>query len=365
MPIKSLQSNRQAQFPIIGKLRKGSPQVEKNGKKVMGRDLGHFRFDSDDAAASSAFVAAYGEQPKTLKVLLPFATVEQNFQAWMEEYTSGGLKRRCDGENQVFHRDERGNGVTVPTACEKSCGRSCLCKQVGRLYVIVPELARLAYVVVETHSIYDIIQLTENLQAAFVLRGNLAGVPFVLSRRGREISTPNPSDPGKRFRTKKSLLFIEPDPEWVQRKLIAMRADAFAMLPDISSAHGTTTSTPMADVDRETGEIRVDVNYEDEEDSPNPFTDPNAGATPPSERLQGKINVLFGGDAAAATVWLVNGYTLQKSPDNVRASIAKLSPDECDQIADSLTRNSDAIKTKFEQHKQAQAAATTSQSTGK
>lgn len=354
MPIKTLQANRQAQFPVIGKLRKGSPKEEKNGKEVMGKDLGHFRFDSEDADANRVFAAAYGNEPKALKVLLPFATVEQNFQAWMEEYTSGGLKRRCDGESQNFHRDERGNGVTTPAPCEKACGRTCLCKQVGRLYVIVPELARLAYVVVETHSIYDIIQLTENLQAAFALRGNLAGVPFILSRREREISTPS-KEQGKRFRTKKSLLFIEPDPEWVQRKLIAMRAEAFAMLPEVSSAHAPSIQAPATGVDYETGEIMVNGDYAEEDESPadNPFADPLAGKTPASERLQGKINLLFNGDAASATAWLVEGYTRQRTKDNVRTQIGQLSPDECDQVADSLTRNGGAIKTKFGEYKAA------------
>lgn len=352
MPIKTLQANRQAQFPIIGKLRKGAPQEERNGKTIVGKDLGYFRFDSDDANAAQAFTAAYGNEPKALKVLLPFATVEQNFQAWMEEYTSGGLKRRCDGESQNFHRDERGNGVAVPAPCEKACGRTCLCKQVGRLYVIVPELARLAYVVVETHSIYDIIQLTENLQAAFALRGNLAGVPFILSRREREISTPG-KEPGKRFRTKKSLLFIEPDPEWVQRKLIAMRAEAFAMLPEISSAQTPATMPQTATgIDYETGEILVDGDYADEDEVVNnSFTDASAGATPASERLQGKINLMFNGDAGVATTWLVEGYTRQKTPGNIRTAIDKLSADECDLIADSLTKNGKAIQEIFAKHK--------------
>jgi len=352
MPIKQLQSNRQAQFPIIGKLRKGAPQEERNGKTIVGKDLGHFRFDSDDTSAVQTFTAAYGNEPKALKVLLPFATVEQNFQAWMEEYTSGGLKRRCDGELQNFHRDERGNGVATPAPCEKSCGRTCLCKQVGRLYVIVPELARLAYVVVETHSIYDIIQLTENLQAAFALRGNLAGVPFILSRREREISTPG-KEPGKRFRTKKSLLFIEPDPEWVQRKLIAMRAEAFAMLPEMSSAQ-VPAAMPQT-VDHETGEILVDGDYADEDEVvDNPFTDALAGKTPADERLRGKINLMFNGNAVAATAWLVEGYTRQKTPDNIRTAIDKLSADECDLIADSLTKNGKAIQETFAKYKRTQ-----------
>lgn len=342
MPIKALQSNRQAQFPIIGKLRKGSPQVEKSGKMVLGRDLDHFRFDSDDVSAVGVFTSAYGAQPKSIRVLLPFATVDQNFQAWMEEYSASGLQRRCDGESQSFHRDARGVGLTTPTPCAKACGSSCLCKQVGRLYVLIPELARLAYVIVETHSIYDIIQLTENLNAAFALRGNLAGVPFVLSRREREISTPG-KEPGKRFRATKSLLFIEPDPEWVERKLVAMRTEAFAMLPEVSSAAPTNGTTR---VDYATGEIIVEGSYIDPEDSEgsedagekNPFDDPSVGANPARERLSRKVSTLFGEQSATAILWLVGSYTRQKTPDNIRDDMLKLSNDEVDAISDSIAK---------------------------
>lgn len=138
MPIKALQQNRQAQFPVIGKLRKGAPKADRNGRSSVGKDLDYFRFDSDDESASKVFFAAYGAQPKSVRVLLPFATVDENFQAWMEEYTSSGMKRRCDGETQSFHRDEKGNGITNAKPCEKTCVLSCLCKQVGRLFVIIP-----------------------------------------------------------------------------------------------------------------------------------------------------------------------------------------------------------------------------------
>ncbi len=291
MPIKSLQLNQTAQFPIIGKLRKGSPKVENNGKSQMGKDLDHFRFDSDDQPAALAFAKAYGEQPKQMRVLLPFATPEQNFQAWMEEYSAGGLQRRCDGETQNFSRDKAGKQAP-PKPCEKLCGGSCACKQVGRLYVIIPELARLAYVVVETHSIYDIIQLTQNLQAAHAVRGSLNGVPFLLSRRPREISTPG--DGGKRVRRVKNLLFLEPDPEWVQRKLLALRNEAFALLPAQSSASNESMYTFVDDA---TGEIVGDDlagdGFIDGDDYDNPFE----GAprqSPAIDRLVNTIDKLFG-----------------------------------------------------------------------
>lgn len=292
MPIKHLQTDRPAAFPCIGKLRKGgAKQTNAKGKEVMGRDLDHFRFTTDDADAAAAFAAYYGPEPKAIKVFLPYATTDQNFQAWMEEYRAGGLVRRCDGETCVFSRDARGNAVTTPTPCAKPCG----CKQVGRLAVIVPELVRMAYVTVETHSVYDIIQLTENLQAAEFMRGDLRGIPFILSRREREISTPTPE--GGRARRKKSLLFIEPDPSWVQRQLESMR---LAALPVIPGEPPMLTARAGLLVDSRTGEIVGRNEWEDAEDAEdeedgsaggagNPFDDkPSGQQSEPSEAAAGK-----------------------------------------------------------------------------
>ena len=229
MPIKSLQANRPAQFPCIGKLRKGgAKRKNNNGKEIMGLDLNYFRFTTDDADAATTFKNYYGPEPKSIDVFMPYSTTNENFGAWLEEYTAGGMTRRCDGEVQHFHRDADGKGNTTPIKCERLCERKCGCKQVGRLAVIIPQLARLAYVSVETHSLYDIMQLTENLQAAEALRGDLRGIPFVLSRREREISTPG--DDGKRARRTKSLLFIEPNPEWVARQLESMRLAALPIV---------------------------------------------------------------------------------------------------------------------------------------
>jgi large subunit ribosomal protein L29 len=229
MPILSLQKDRAPQFPCIGKLRKGGAKRKNaQGKEIMGEDLKYFRFTTDDAHAAETFAAYYGAQPQSVEVFLPYATTAENFGAWLEEYTAGGMTRRCDGETQHFHRDADGKGNTTPVKCERLCGRKCGCKEVGRLAVIVPHLARLAYITVETHSLYDIMQLTENLQAAEALRGDLRGIPFILSRRDREISTPGAD--GKRTRRTKSLLFIEPNPEWVARQLESMRLAALPIV---------------------------------------------------------------------------------------------------------------------------------------
>jgi hypothetical protein len=137
---------------------------------------------------------------------------------------------------------------------------------------------------VETHSVYDIIQLPENLQAAQAMRGDLRGIPFILSRREREISTP--TGDGGRARRKKSLLFIEPDPSWVARQLESMRLAALPVLPSDLPA---LTNAPRLLVDRQTGEILGRSDWEgdesegDEGEGDNPFIEQAGQPGQPSQ----------------------------------------------------------------------------------
>lgn len=243
MPIKRLIRNT-ASFPRIGKIRKGG---EKPNDKQPGKDLEYFRFDSDDAHALQRFEAAYGKEPQQLNIYLPYESVEENFQTWQEAYVAGGLKHRCDGETCVIWQKPDGTYSQEPTPCPGGC------KEVGRLNVIIPELARLAYVTVETHSINDILQLTDNLQAALALRGRLTGIPFILSRRPQEISTPGVN--GKRQRYTKYMLFLEPHPDWVQVQLAAMRHNALATVVGALPEFRQLTVEDDRVVDMETGEV--------------------------------------------------------------------------------------------------------------
>lgn len=224
MAIKRLA--REASFPCIGKLRKGGAKQtrEKNGKKyeVYGEDLTYFRFDTTDERAAKMFHAVYGDEPSEINVYLPHQSAEQNFTCWQEAYLAGGLQHRCDGETCVLWLSPNGKIYhTDPKPCPGGC------KEVGRLMVIIPELQRFAFVTVETHSINDIMTLTENLQAVEYLRGDLRGIPFVLKRRPKEISTPTAD--GKRARREKWLLSIEVDPAWAALQLDSMRQAALTV----------------------------------------------------------------------------------------------------------------------------------------
>ncbi len=223
MPIKGV-TDHKASFPRLGVLRKGAP---KSGNRP-GQDLTFFRFVSDDPEATEAFGQAYGPEPRRINVYLPFAACGDNLEAWMEEWGSGSLKHRCDGETCVLWQDESGQYQDTPKPCPGNC------KPVGRLMVIIPDLERLAYVLVLTTSWWDCQELASNLTAAEetarLMGRDLRGIPFVLTRVPRKISTPPRQEGGKRVRAEKWLLHIEPAPSWVKLQIEAARRMATPQL---------------------------------------------------------------------------------------------------------------------------------------
>lgn len=241
-------TDRPASFPQLGILRKGAPKPERG----PGRDLKHFRFDTDDAAAAGAFRTVYGDDPTSIRVYLPFATANENFEAWQEHWTAGALQHRCDGQTCVLWLNgQRYSTQSVP------CPHRALakderdrCKPTGRLKVVIPELRRLAYVTVLTGSIHDIIALTEQLAALEQLRGDLRGIPMILRRTPREISMPGSN--GKRTRMEKWLISIEAAPSWVDLQL---QAQERAALPDGATARPLL---PAPAADTSSGEIWPD-----------------------------------------------------------------------------------------------------------
>ncbi|MFH7241748.1 MAG: hypothetical protein ACHWZW_02755 [Spirulina sp.] len=260
MAIKGLTDQRGV-FPRIGKLRKGgprkpmrnkdgSPRLDKHGNPVMGYgdDLDHFRFDSRDTYAAEAFRAAYGDTPRAINVRLPYPTIDENWSTAMERYGAGGIEVRCDRE---FMQGVRVKGKFIKcfpgrVPCQRDEAKeenSCGCKEVGRLNLIIPELGRFAYVTVETHSINDLVNLTQQLTAIEMTFGQLNGIPLLLTRRPEKISTPTAG--GGRARREKWMLSIEVSPDWASRQIAA--GDRYAMtLAEQPLLAGASVALPPA-----------------------------------------------------------------------------------------------------------------------
>lgn len=245
MPIKGLTDRRAPTFPKIGDIRKGA---KKTREDRPGKDLDYFRYAplEGEEAAAAKFHEVYGDKPREINILLPFDELDRNFEAYMERHTAGALQCRGDSWTTSLWRDKEGVMQHTSKQCpDKPCEG---CKETGRLKVIIPELRRLAFVTVHTTSMWDIIELTENLRALKSMTGNgLRGIPLVLKRRPRMISTPRAG--GKRVRQEKWMLSIEADQSWVEAQLEAMRIQA---LPELPAEAGAETEP---DIDTVTGEI--------------------------------------------------------------------------------------------------------------
>ena len=255
MSIKGL-TDRGSAFPEIGFIRKGAAKDPAANRP--GADLQHFRveFEADDPRGAK-FIEVYGPKPTDINIIFPFNEMERNWDAWFEAYTAGRMVARSDGEFFTYLVDIKtgehvvingvdANGAKVPHreivgsyAKQNGQGMEVIkMKPVGRLKVVIPELQSLAYLTVHTTSIYDIMNISSQLEAVQQMNsGRIAGVPLVMRRRKRTISTPDPKDRSKRARREKSLISIEANPKWVTKMLafvdiLALPGNGLNLLPE-------------------------------------------------------------------------------------------------------------------------------------
>jgi hypothetical protein len=138
-----------------------------------------------------------------------------------------------------------------------------------------------------TTSIHDIAEMSATLAAYEALRGDLRGIPFILSRVPRMVSTPkvfpkgHPQQyqpTGERVRMEKWLWHLEAQPVWVQAQLSVMQR---AALPAVVEGQYQLSAGA---VDVQTGEIVDD----DEDDDTDVITNEKqkASASEPAQHQQ-------------------------------------------------------------------------------
>ena len=228
MPIDGLTNTPKA-FMKLGLIKKGEKRkITKQGKNgpyeiEIPVDLDYFRmiFSPGRQAAEieASFRAAYGDRPQELNVRFADASVKEVWDANYECYKQGGLIAKA-GTNEtgaywIFYRDPESmevlvrNGAAVGEAgrilIEKPIdleapiyhlgnGDPALLETVGRLQVVIPEVAHLAvgYFVFQPGSPRDIRNISSELAmyaAMAASYGNtITGIPFVLGRRKEEIT---------------------------------------------------------------------------------------------------------------------------------------------------------------------------------
>lgn len=224
MPIKALANryNPGRGMEQLGKLHKGAARTDEDiQKKRPGRDLNYFRVEFQQGLAPEyrqLFDQMYGSQAYEIpNVRLIAPTPEGALSWWNEEWGTGGLYHRCDGEHQEAWFD-RSQGKVIyddPAPCVQGQGKGCQCKPVGRINLFLPDFCYASglwgYFTLLTHSTKDLTYLHAVLTDTYGMVGTLVNLPFILSRAEEEISQPeidrNTRKPtGNRIHIKKSLI---------------------------------------------------------------------------------------------------------------------------------------------------------------
>jgi hypothetical protein len=186
------------------------------------------------------------ETPTELRIFFPFDEIDQIFPAFMQNWVSSSLICRGDGEQILYAIELTSGKATVrdghaintfregqkeykagqPMPCpglSRDLYSKCeKCKPNAMLLILMRDVPRLAYYQISTTSIHNIKNLTEQLntvrQTIQELTGSprLTGVPFILRRVKRNISTPGGKD-GKRQRVEKWFVELEIEPEWMMK----------------------------------------------------------------------------------------------------------------------------------------------------
>lgn len=252
MPIKGL-TDRDPRHLVLGKIRKGGEKQtverkDKNGKpyavQIQGEDLGDvFRVTSQDPEILKEWEAVYAKSgglfPRGIGVIFPFATVDENFTAWYEEWKATSLIRRCDGEQQHIHLTDKNtySKTKIPClGCPLIEGKTG-CKQTGTLRFLVPAIkSRLGVFELETHSKWDIINIVETLLAVETMFGTLQGIPMVLYRETKSVSTPAFKEGQARGRADKSFVKLRLRSDFAEPIIKALESATVARIQAISAA---------------------------------------------------------------------------------------------------------------------------------
>lgn len=259
-PISGL-TNAPKAFMKLGQIRKG----DREGKNGAPRDLDHFRVTFLPGALKdqieAAVLAKYGKIPTELNVRFASQNIGEVWDANYECYKQGGLIASCatddTGAHWLFYRDpddsevlvrngsavgERGRtfydkpiDLTTPIY-KNSKGEGVFLEPVGRLQVVIPEVARIAvgYFVFQPGSPRDIRNITAELGAYDAIARSygksITGIPFILRRRQEEITR---NIAGKLSKGPSWVVHLDAGGEWGQRAIETIERLA---LPDVIDA---------------------------------------------------------------------------------------------------------------------------------
>lgn len=250
MPIANL-TNVPRSFLKLGQIRKGAPK----GQNTPGKDLDYFRVTFLKGKRSeeleARFREVYGDKPAEINIRFADHTVESVWDANYECYKQGGLVAkagsRMEGDRVklywIFYRDPVAMETLISDERPRNQAGAIMCETpinlespvylnknsdpffmepVGRLKVVIPELADLAvgYFEFRPESPRDIRNVSAEMgvydSIAKQYGKTIAGIPFVIIRREEDVTK---RIDGKLVAGKSWVVHLDVKGEWGARAL--------------------------------------------------------------------------------------------------------------------------------------------------
>ena len=211
-PIKGLTEQRR--MPRQGKIHLGI-MVENANHVKYPKAVDYFVLPQGEAIGAEYYgelVAAFGEQPRELRIVFPLEDEDKIASQYYRSYSkSRGLICKGDGEVCTRMVDKNtGNLADRDTQeavmKEMPCaGRECVdyqaraCQEVMNLQFMLPEISGLGVWQIDTGSINSIRNINSNLELLRTIYGRVSMIPLLLSMEQRTVTPPD--DPKRRTKT--------------------------------------------------------------------------------------------------------------------------------------------------------------------
>jgi len=191
----------QKSFRQLGEIRMGD-----KGAKGQPQRLTAFRLTSPDRSIMEAAAQLYGgevqpwksptgdewqvyTQAKEIPVIIAPRELLQAY----EEFSAGGLQKRCDGTT-CSQADGKGGMMDVPCSCDPE---KRTCKLTTRFSVFLPDLPAIGIWKVESHGYYAATELPDMVETLIRAWESGQKIKVILGMEEREVRRPNV--PTKRF----------------------------------------------------------------------------------------------------------------------------------------------------------------------
>ena len=293
MPIKQVQERMFA--PIRGKIRLG---VKEEVRAGVSKPVNVEYFVLKDALDVKE---VYGEEPTEIDVIFPTNDIEHIIPTWFKLYAGG--KKRGDGSTSPGRLLCRGDGpdsmgnpgtavhyaqrdpVTGVTPTRECLGQNCpdfkdargrqMCYQNMQVLCFIPRVSMMGVYLITTRSWNSITSFHNMINwVNTVNNGNIAGVPFKIVRRARDIWTK--LDNGQEVQRTHYIMELEPNEEFYEKhgkniqELVGRAFSSPILLPDKEEV----ISLPAASAFMPTDETEQEVVQENIQNAESLVDDP-------------------------------------------------------------------------------------------